>query len=115
MTLRKRLSSLLGERWSNEKASDDIIDERVLDSGNRGLGKGMTEALAQANASVAIIYHSSKDAHDVAAELAKKWDAKINAYQCDVGDQAKVRETFKKIEADMGQIHGLIAVSTPPA
>jgi len=81
----------------------------VVTGGNRGLGKGMTEALAQAGASVAIIFHSSKDAHQVAEDLSKKWDAKIKAYQADVGDAALVKETFKKIEAEMGPISGLIA------
>ena len=61
--------------------------------------------------STAIIYHSSKDAHDVAASLASKWDTKIKAYQADVGDSKSIKETFKQIESDMGQITGLIAVS----
>ena len=58
----------------------------------------------------AVIFHSSKDAHQVCAELAKKWDTQIIAYQCDVGDSALVKKTFKQIESEMGQITGLIAV-----
>jgi NAD(P)-dependent dehydrogenase (short-subunit alcohol dehydrogenase family) len=81
----------------------------VVTGGNRGLGLGMSEALAQAGASVAIIYHSSKDAPEVAASLAKKWDAQIKAYQADVGDSAKIKATFAQIEKEMGQITGLVA------
>ena len=60
----------------------------------------------------AILYHSSADAHDVAAELAKKWDTQIVAYKCDVGDAALVKKTFALIESELGQITGLIAVRT---
>ncbi|SCV73261.1 BQ2448_7186 [Microbotryum intermedium] len=83
----------------------------VVTGGNRGLGRGLTEALAQANANVAIIYNSAKDAEDVAAELSKKWSAKIKAYQCNVGDAARVKEVFAQIESEMGRIVGLIANS----
>lgn len=62
-------------------------------------------------APTAILYHSSKNAPDVAAELAKKYGVKIQAYQCDVGDGALTKATFKKIEAELGEITGLIAVS----
>ncbi|KAK4705971.1 hypothetical protein P7C70_g216, partial [Phenoliferia sp. Uapishka_3] len=83
----------------------------VVTGGNRGLGKGMTEALAQAGATVAIIYHSATDADEIAAALAKQYDAKIKAYKCDVGDNAKVKATFKQIEADLGPIVGVVANS----
>ncbi|ORY76496.1 NADP-dependent mannitol dehydrogenase [Leucosporidium creatinivorum] len=84
----------------------------VVTGGNRGLGRGLTEALAQAGASVAIIYNSAKDAEDVAAELSKKWDAKIKAYQCNVaGNMDHITKTFAQIESDLGPIHGLVANS----
>ncbi|KAK4046847.1 hypothetical protein OIO90_006423 [Microbotryomycetes sp. JL221] len=82
----------------------------VVSGGNRGLGLGVSEALAQAGASVAILFNSAKDAHEVADKLAKKWDAKIKAYQCNVsGDFGHIKDTFAQIEKDLGQIKGLVA------
>ena len=61
----------------------------------------------------AIIYNSATDAHEVAAALAKQYDAKVKAYQCNVGDNAKLKATFKEIEKDLGHIVGVVAVSLP--
>lgn len=36
---------------------------------------------------------------------------RIKAYQCDVGDNAKVHATVAQIEKEMGEISGLIANS----
>ncbi|KAL8292847.1 hypothetical protein RQP46_000541 [Phenoliferia psychrophenolica] len=81
----------------------------VVTGGNKGLGRGMAEALCKANATVAIIYNSATDAHEVAAGLAKQYGVKVKAYQCNVGDNAKVKATFKQIEADLGNIAGVVA------
>ncbi|GAA5961304.1 hypothetical protein JCM21900_006513 [Sporobolomyces salmonicolor] len=83
----------------------------VVSGGNRGLGHGISEALLQANATVAILYNSAKDAEEVAARLEKKWGNKVKAYQCNVGDSPKVKSTFAQIEKDLGEIHGLVANS----
>ncbi|GAA6044089.1 hypothetical protein JCM8097_000204 [Rhodosporidiobolus ruineniae] len=83
----------------------------VVTGGNRGLGVGITEALAQANASVAIIYNSAKDAEEVASKLSQKWNQTIKAYQANVGDAARVKEVFGQIEKEMGEIHGVVANS----
>ncbi|GAA6001619.1 uncharacterized protein JCM10292_004962 [Rhodotorula paludigena] len=83
----------------------------VVTGGNRGLGVSITEALAQANATVAIIYRSAKDAEEVADRLSKKWNQTIKAYQCDVADSAKVRSTFDQIEKDLGEITKVVANS----
>lgn len=58
----------------------------------------------------ACLYNSSKDAPEIAAGLAKKWDTRISAYKCDVGDNAAVHKTFQQIEKDMGHVSGLVAV-----
>lgn len=81
----------------------------VVTGGNRGVGEGMSKALAEANASVAIIYNSAKDAEDVAAGIAKEYGIKCQAYQCDVGQADRVKQVFDQIEKEMGQIAGLIA------
>lgn len=53
-------------------------------TGNRGIGHAISVRLAQSGADVAIIYRSSKDATQVAEDIAKKYNVKCQAYQCDV-------------------------------
>lgn len=83
----------------------------VVTGGNRGLGAGITEALAQANATVAMIYNSAKDAEEVADKLSKKWSQTIKAYQCNVSDAARVAEVFAQIEKELGPIESVVANS----
>lgn len=53
---------------------------------------------------------SSKDAEEVAERIGKQYGVKTKAYQCDVGDENLVKETFKKIDDELGPITGVIAV-----
>lgn len=54
---------------------------------------------------------SSKDAPEVAKNISQKFDVESRAYQCDVGDENLVTDTFKKIDDELGPVTGLIAVS----
>jgi len=81
----------------------------VVTGGNRGIGYAFSRALAQAGASVAIIYRSSKDADDVAAKLGKEFGVKTKAYKCDVADADLVVSTLEKINNELGPITGVIA------
>ncbi|KAG0143664.1 hypothetical protein CROQUDRAFT_660923 [Cronartium quercuum f. sp. fusiforme G11] len=81
----------------------------IVTGGNRGIGLALSEACAEAGASVAIIFNSAKDAHDRANEIAEKYKVKCKAFQCDVGQQEKVKEVFKVINSEMGPVTGLIA------
>lgn len=55
---------------------------------------------------------SSKDAPEVAKKISQKFGVESRAYQCDVGDEKLVTDTFKKIDDELGPVTGLIAVST---
>jgi len=81
----------------------------VVTGGNRGIGYAFSRALAQAGASVAIIYRSSKDADDVAAKLGKEFGVQTKAYKCDVADADLVVSTLEKINNELGPITGVIA------
>ncbi|GAA5855433.1 hypothetical protein JCM9279_005476 [Rhodotorula babjevae] len=83
----------------------------VVTGGNRGLGISITEALCNANATVAIIYNSATDAEEVAERLSKKWGQTVKAYQCNVSESDVVKSTFAKIEKELGEIHGVVANS----
>jgi len=81
----------------------------VVTGGNRGIGLAFSEACANAGATVAIIYRSSKDAEQVAERIGKQYGVKTKAYKCDVGDDKLVSETFQKIDDELGPITGLVA------
>jgi len=81
----------------------------VVTGGNRGIGLAFTEACANAGATVAIIYRSSKDAEEVAERIGKLYGVKTKAYKCDVVDEELVTEAFKRIDDELGPITGLIA------
>lgn len=81
----------------------------IVTGGNRGIGRAISETLAKASANVAIIYNSAKDAPDVAAEIAKQYGVKVEAWKCDVGDTELVKKTFKEIDEKMGPVTGLVA------
>jgi enoyl-[acyl-carrier-protein] reductase (NADH) len=51
----------------------------------------------------------------MAEDLGKKFGVKAKAYQCDVGDEKHVTETFKKIDDELGPVTGLIAVRATDA
>jgi len=81
----------------------------IVTGGNRGIGFAISETLAKAGATVAIIYNSAKDAPEVAANLAKTHGVKCEAWKCDVGDTEQVKKTFKEIDEKFGSVTGLVA------
>jgi len=82
----------------------------VITGGNRGIGLAMSESCANAGANIAILFHSHPKAHEAAEKVAKQFNVKCKAYQCDVGDAKLVKETIEKVEADLGTpITGLMA------
>ena len=56
--------------------------------------------------SPSFLQRSSKDAHDVADKLAKDHGVKVQAWQCDVGDDELVKKPFKEIDEKLGPIPG---------
>jgi len=81
----------------------------IVTGGNRGIGRAISEACAQAGARVAVIYRGSKDAAEVAETIGKDNGVKCKAYQCDVSDADLVTKTFKQINDEMGPVTGLVA------
>lgn len=70
----------------------------------------MSEACAEAGANVAIFYRSHPDAEKSAAKVASKYNTKVKAYKCDVGDSALVKKTIEQASKDLGTpIGGLLA------
>ena len=81
----------------------------IVTGGNRGIGRAISETLAKASANVAIIYHSAKDAEEVADQIAKEHGVKVKAWKCDVGNPELVKKTFTDINDSFGPVTGLVA------
>lgn len=75
----------------------------VVTGGSRGIGAAIAEKLYENGAKVAIIYNGSEKA---ASDLALKIGGK--AYQCDVSDFSKCKETVSEIIKDFGGIDILV-------
>ncbi|WVF67100.1 hypothetical protein IAT40_001845 [Kwoniella sp. CBS 6097] len=80
----------------------------VVTGGNRGIGLAVSKQVAQAGASVAIIYRASKNVSEVAKQLSEEYGVRVEAYQCDVADLNKVGEVFKQIWNEMDAIAGVV-------
>jgi len=95
---------------SNMPVSFDFSGQTIIvTGGNRGIGHAISTACAKAGAKVAIIYHSAKDAEEVAAKLSKDYGVECKAYKCDVGKADLVKSTFEEIDQKMGPVHGVVA------
>lgn len=76
----------------------------VVTGGNRGIGRGIVEALAAEGAAVALIARSA----DVAARAAKEVGHGAIGFACDVRDHAAVQRLFAEVERRMGGVDVLV-------
>lgn len=96
-------------------------NQRVLDAfnlsgkvaavtgGARGIGLEVSRGLAEAGAHVALIYRSTKDAAQVAAEIAEANSVKCTAYQAEVKDPKSIEATMIQIAKDFGKLDIVVA------
>ncbi|KAF4539446.1 Short chain dehydrogenase reductase [Lasiodiplodia theobromae] len=80
----------------------------AVTGGARGIGVEIVRGLAEAGADVALIYTSSKDAHETAAQIAQATGVRVQAFQSDVADRDAIAATVNKIAAEFG--HGRLDV-----
>ncbi|WP_144006591.1 SDR family NAD(P)-dependent oxidoreductase [Pelomonas sp. KK5] len=80
----------------------------MVTGGGTGIGRSAVLALARAGYDVAIVYASSaKAAREVAAE-AEAFGAKTLVLQCDVSDDAAVRQTVAAVGEAFGHLDALV-------
>ncbi|MBX2997235.1 MAG: glucose 1-dehydrogenase [Caldilineaceae bacterium] len=86
------------------------LDGRValVTGGNRGLGKQMALALAEAGADVAITSRSAQRALDAAEEISSTTGRRCLGYGCDVANPTDVEATVAQVMHDFGNLHILI-------
>ena len=82
------------------------LDNRValVTGGSRGLGKEITQALAEAGAQVAVVSRNQEDCQAVAADIQTATGSTCRGYGCDVTVPEQVSGTVDQIIADFGQI-----------
>lgn len=90
-------------------ASKTVLDQfslkgkvAAVTGGGRGIGLEIVCGLAEAGADVALIYSSSKQALQVAAEIAKKTGVRVGAFQSDVASRKAITDTINSIAESFG-------------
>jgi NAD(P)-dependent dehydrogenase (short-subunit alcohol dehydrogenase family) len=79
----------------------------LVTGGNRGIGLGMAEALAQAGADIAIWGRDAKRNEEAVATLSKY--GKARGYAVDVASESDVDAAFAKTLTDFGRVDTVIA------
>ncbi|KAK7752050.1 hypothetical protein SLS62_006014 [Diatrype stigma] len=75
----------------------------AVTGGARGIGCEIVRGLAEAGADVALIYATSRDAHETAAAIAAATGARVEAFQCDVADRQQTADVLGRIARDFGR------------
>ncbi|PYI11715.1 NAD(P)-binding protein [Aspergillus sclerotiicarbonarius CBS 121057] len=93
------------------KAFDLTGKVAAVTGGARGIGLEVSRALAEAGASVALIYNSSKNAETLAEEIAATNYVKAAAYKADVGNQEDIERVIQQIASEFGQLDVIVVNS----
>ncbi|KAI2634037.1 oxidoreductase [Xylaria nigripes] len=74
----------------------------AVTGGARGIGVEIVRGLAEAGADVALMYTSSKDAHETAAKIAQDTGSRVSAFQCDVSNRDNTKTVINHIAKNFG-------------
>lgn len=100
---------------------DDLTEKVALvTGGNRGIGRAIAVALAEAGANVAVNYRTHRDeADEVCQEIERRWPARRSmAVQADLAHAGDVTRLADSVEATLGPVDILVnnaGVSKPAA
>lgn len=75
----------------------------VVTGGAGGIGVEIVRGLAEAGADVALIYHNSSRAQDVAAQISKDTAVRVEAFRADVTCRSEIRNAIQHIADDFGR------------
>ena len=81
----------------------------AVTGGSRGIGVEVCRALAEAGASVGLIYTRSKDAPKTASKISKETGVTVKAYQSDATNKETITATINEITRDFGRLDICVA------
>jgi len=80
----------------------------LVTGGNRGLGRVIAQALAEAGASVAVASRSRESCEDAAREIAAATGRTARAFAADVTSSAEVERLLAEVEKGLGPVDVLV-------
>ena len=86
------------------------LDDKValVTGGNRGLGRAISQALAEAGAQVAVVSRKAEQAQAAADEIRQQTGRLCRGYACDVTVPEQIPTSVERVIQDFGQIDILI-------
>lgn len=80
----------------------------IVTGGSRGIGRAVAIALAEAGASVAIIYAGNTKAAEETKQAIEEKGAQAMVIQCDVSDEKAVADMVKAVKKELGRVDILV-------
>lgn len=80
----------------------------VITGGTRGIGRAISQKLAENGADVALIYGGREEAARETIEALKSCAVRAQAYRCDMSDADQVKPAFDEILRDFGTVDILV-------
>jgi NAD(P)-dependent dehydrogenase (short-subunit alcohol dehydrogenase family) len=80
----------------------------LVTGGNSGIGLGFAEGVAKHGADVCI-WGTNAEKNAAAVDVLKKYGTKVDAIQCDVGEEAQVEQAFARTLQEFGRVDACFA------
>ncbi|KAJ5595442.1 uncharacterized protein N7459_001650 [Penicillium hispanicum] len=81
----------------------------AVTGGARGIGLEVVRGMAEAGADVALLYTSTKNAPEIAAQVTNETGRRIEAYQSDVTNRGEIAATINQVAEEFGRLDVVIA------
>ncbi|TKX22629.1 NADP-dependent mannitol dehydrogenase-like protein 4 [Elsinoe australis] len=81
----------------------------LVTGGSRGIGLELVGAMAEAGASVAMIYNTTLDAPAKASHIAETNRVRVQAYEADVTNEEAITRVIDEVAKDFGRLDVVIA------
>ncbi|KAF2729903.1 oxidoreductase [Polyplosphaeria fusca] len=81
----------------------------AVTGGVRGIGLAASRALAEAGATVAILYSSTKDAPEIAQQLSQETGVTVKAYKASVENRGEISSVLDAIASEFGSLDIVVA------
>lgn len=80
----------------------------IVTGGNRGLGRQMAQALAEAGGQIAVVSRRAEEAQAAAGDISTATGSVCRGYACDVTQPEQVDALIDQVADDFGQINALV-------